>query len=53
MLRGGSWSGRLEDLRSADRDRVDTGNRNNNGFRVARTLDCRSRRAYGTVQTHT
>ncbi len=37
--RGGSWNNNPDNLRSADRNRNNTDNRNNNlGFRVARTL---------------
>ena len=44
VLRGGSWNNKPRNLRSADRNRNTTGNRNNNnGFRVARTLRRRSR----------
>ena len=39
VLRGGSWYDNPRLLRSADCDRNDTGNRNNNGFRMARPLD--------------
>ena len=40
VSRGGSWYNDPRYLRSANRNRVDTGNRNNDiGFRVARTLD--------------
>ena len=39
MLRGGSWDVKPEILRSAYRDRLDTGGRSDSvGFRVARTL---------------
>ena len=39
VLRGGSWNNNPRNLRAANRNRNDTGNRNNNvGFRVARTL---------------
>lgn len=40
VLRGGSWFNTPWDIRSANRNRFDTGNRYSNvGFRVARTLD--------------
>ena len=46
--RGGSWNNNPRNLRSANRNRNTTGNRNNNnGFRVARTLRSRRRRAHG------
>ena len=39
VVRGGSWNNNPQNLRSANRNRNDTSNRNNNlGFRVARTL---------------
>ena len=39
VVRGGSWNNKPRNLRSANRNRNETGNRNNNiGFRVARTL---------------
>lgn len=39
VLRGGSWNNKPENARSANRNRNDTGNRNNNnGFRIASTL---------------
>ena len=39
VLRGGSWYDHSRNLRSACRNRLDTGNRDSNiGFRVARTL---------------
>ena len=39
VLRGGSWSSKPRNLRSANRFRNSAGNRNNNlGFRIARTL---------------
>jgi retron-type reverse transcriptase len=39
ILRGGSWNNTPDNLRSANRNRNTTDNRNNNiGFRVARTL---------------
>jgi len=39
VVRGGSWSNTPDNLRSANRNRNTTDNRNNNlGFRVARTL---------------
>ena len=44
VLRGGSWNNNPRNLRSANRNRNDSGNRNNNnGFRVASTLRCPSR----------
>jgi Sulfatase-modifying factor enzyme 1 len=43
VLRGGSWNNKPENLRSANRNRNNTDNRNNNiGFRVASTPSCRS-----------
>ncbi len=40
VLRGGSWSFRPRNLRSANRIRINPGDRDDgNGFRVARTLD--------------
>jgi hypothetical protein len=40
VVRGGSWNNNPENLRSANRNRNTTDNRNNNlGFRVARTLN--------------
>ena len=50
VTRNGSLNNNPETLRSANRNRNDTGNRNNNGFRIALTLDRRSRRSYGTVR---
>ena len=48
VLRGGSWNNKPRNLRSANRNRNTTDNRNNNnGFRVARTLSSPSRRRYG------
>ena len=48
VLRGGSWNNKPRNLRSANRNRNEAGNRNNkNGFRVARTLDRRSRCPHG------
>ena len=39
VVRGGSWNNNPDNLRSANRNRNNTDNRNNNlGFRVARTL---------------
>ncbi len=39
VVRGGSWNNNPDNLRSANRNRNTTDNRNNNlGFRVARTL---------------
>ena len=50
VLRGGSWNNNPRNLRSANRNRNTTGNRNdNNGFRVARTLDGPSRRPHGAA----
>ncbi|WP_143742031.1 hypothetical protein [Thiorhodovibrio frisius] len=50
MLRGGSWNNNPRNLRSGNRNRNDTGNRNNNlGFRVASTFPGRSRWVYGPV----
>ena len=44
VLRGGSWNNKPRNLRSANRNRNTTGKRNNNnGFRIARTLDGWSR----------
>ena len=44
VLRGGSWNNKPRNLRSANRNRNTTENRNNNnGFRVARTLVCQNR----------
>ena len=48
VLRGGSWNNNPRNLRSANRNRNGTENRNNdNGIRVARTLPCRSRGGHG------
>ena len=48
VLRGGSWNNEPENLRSANRNRNTTENRNNNaGFRVASTARRRSPRAHG------
>ena len=50
VLRGGSWNNKPGNLRAANRNRNTAGNRNNNnGFRVARTLDGRSRCPYGAI----
>ncbi|MCY4214333.1 MAG: hypothetical protein OXF68_11995 [Gammaproteobacteria bacterium] len=47
-MRGGSWNNKPRNLRSANRNRNNPGNRNNNnGFRVARTLNSRSQRSHG------
>ena len=47
-LRGGSWNNEPENARSANRNRNDAGNRNNNvGFRVASTARGLSPRAHG------
>ena len=38
MIRGGSWNNKPENLRSANRNRNNTDNRNNNiGFRLAQS----------------
>ena len=43
VLRGGSWNNNPQNLRSANRNRNTTGNRNNNiGFRVGSTLSARA-----------
>jgi formylglycine-generating enzyme required for sulfatase activity len=43
VVRGGSWNNNPDNLRSANRNRNNTDNRNNNlGFRVARTLSAGS-----------
>ena len=43
VVRGGSWNNNPENLRSANRNRNTTDNRNNNlGFRVGRTLAARA-----------
>jgi RNA-directed DNA polymerase len=43
VLRGGSWNNNPQNLRSANRNRNTTDNRNNNiGFRVGRTLSARA-----------
>ncbi len=43
VLRGGSWNNNPQNLRSANRNRNTTDNRNNNiGFRVGRTLCARA-----------
>ena len=48
VLRGGSWLNNPRNLRSANRNRNDVGNRNDNvGFRLASTLRGRSRRGHG------
>ena len=53
VLRGGSWNNKPRNLRSANRNRNNPGNRNNNnGFRVARTLAGPSRRPHGAVREY-
>ncbi len=48
ILRGGSWNNTPDNLRSANRNRNTTENRNNNiGFRLGRTLCRQSRRDHG------
>ena len=48
--RGGSWNNEPRNLRSANRNRNTAGERNdNNGFRIARTLDGPSRRPHGAA----
>ncbi|MBM3952953.1 MAG: hypothetical protein FJ311_16080 [Rhodospirillales bacterium] len=48
VLRGGSWNNNPRNLRSANRNRNTTDNRNNNnGFRVASTHRCLSRAVHG------
>jgi hypothetical protein len=48
VLRGGSWNNNPRNLRSANRNRNQPDNRNNNnGFRVASTLPCLSIRVHG------
>jgi formylglycine-generating enzyme required for sulfatase activity len=43
VVRGGSWNNNPDNLRSANRNRNTTDNRNNNlGFRVGRTLNARA-----------
>ena len=43
VVRGGSWNNNPQNLRSANRNRNTTDNRNNNlGFRVGRTLTARA-----------
>jgi hypothetical protein len=43
VVRGGSWNNNPDKLRSANRNRNTTDNRNNNlGFRVGRTLNARA-----------
>ncbi|MGC2221792.1 MAG: SUMF1/EgtB/PvdO family nonheme iron enzyme, partial [Methylocella sp.] len=43
VVRGGSWNNNPQNLRSANRNRNTTDNRNNNlGFRVASTLSARA-----------
>ena len=44
MIRGGSWNNNPRNLRSANRNRNDRTNRNNNlGFRLARSARCPER----------
>ena len=48
VKRGGSWNNKPRNLRSANRNRNTTENRNNNnGFRIARTLNLPERTALG------
>ena len=48
VLRGGSWNNKPRNLRAANRNRNTTGKRNNNnGFRIARTLEGGSRGPHG------
>jgi len=50
VVRGGSWNNNPQNLRSANRNRNDTTNRNNNlGFRVASTLH-KSARAVAPIE---
>ena len=51
VVRGGSRNNEPTNLRVAIRNRNQPDNRNNNlGFRVARTLPCRSSRVYGAAE---
>jgi formylglycine-generating enzyme required for sulfatase activity len=50
VLRGGSWNNNPRNSRAGNRDRNDTGNRNNNAhFRLASTPPCQSRRDQGPI----
>ena len=54
VLRGGSWNNKPRNLRSANRNRNTTENRNNNnGFRVIRTLVGQNRRHQGVAGSAT
>ena len=48
VIRGGSWNNNAQNVRSANRNNDDAGNRNNNlGFRLVSTAICQSGVVHG------